>query len=110
MKKSYLLLAITGFIIPNILVLIESVETGNILLYTNPIATANGMFANRISTIFGIDLLIAVIVFFLWSYREAQKVKIKNVWIVWALTMLFGFAGGLPLFLYLREVKSDQQD
>jgi hypothetical protein len=103
MKNTYLSLAIIGFVAPTILVFNESIETGNILLYTNPLATVEGMFANRISSIFMIDLLFAVLVFFIWSYEEKKKLKIKNIWIVWSLTMLFGLAGGLPLFLYLRS-------
>ncbi len=92
-----------GFILPSIFVVIESIETGNILLYTDPLATLNGMFANAISTIFSIDLLFAVLVFFIWSFNEAKKHKIKSIYFVWILTLLFGLAGGLPLFLYLRE-------
>jgi len=103
MKKLYLLLAIIGFIAPTILVVIESVETGNILLYANPLATMEGMFANRVSSIFMIDLLFAVLIFFLWSYRESKKHKIKNIGLIWLFTMLFGLAGGFPLFLYFRE-------
>ncbi|WP_299275405.1 DUF2834 domain-containing protein [uncultured Psychroserpens sp.] len=102
-KRLYLVLAIVGFIWPSILVVIESVETGNILLYTDFSATFNGMFGNRISTIFSIDLLYAVCVFFIWSYNEARKYKTKQVYLVWILTMLFGLAGGFPLFLYFRE-------
>jgi len=103
MKNIYLTLAIIGFISPSILVSLESLETGNILLYTNPIATLEGMFANRISTIFMIDLLFAVFVFFIWSYAEKKKHGIKNVSIVWLLTLLLGLAGGFPFFLYLKE-------
>ena len=102
-KKLYLILAIIGFIAPSILVLIESVETGNILLYTHPLATIKGMFANRISTIFMIDLLFAVIVFFIWTSIESKKHGIKNIGLVWLLTMLLGLAGGFPFFLYLKE-------
>jgi hypothetical protein len=103
MKTIYLLLSAVGFIVPTIFVSIESFETGNILLYTNPLATINGMFANRISTIFMIDLLMVVMVFFIWSYSESKKYEIKRIGVVWLLTMLFGLAGGLPLFLYLKE-------
>lgn len=103
MKNLYLILAIIGFILPSIFVTIESVETGNILLYTNPLATIEGMFANRISTVFMIDLLFALLVFFIWTYTESKKHQISNLWLVWLLTMLLGFAGGFPLFLYLRE-------
>ena len=103
LRTLYLILAIAGFIAPSILVFMESVDTGNILLYTNPIATMEGMFANRISTIFMIDLLFAVFVFFIWSYHESKRYAIKNIALVWVLTMLLGLAGGLPFFLYLRE-------
>ena len=103
MKSIYLLLTVIGFLVPNILVVQESFETGNILLYANPLATLEGMFANRISTIFGIDLLIAVGVFFVWSYVESKKIGFKRIGIIWLLTLLFGLAGGFPLFLYVRE-------
>ncbi|WP_411031841.1 DUF2834 domain-containing protein [Spongiimicrobium sp. 3-5] len=107
MKKTYLTLAILGFILPSIFVAIESIETGNILLYTKPKVTLNGMFSNRISSIFSIDLLFAVLVFFIWSYSETKKYKIKSLYLVWLLTLLFGLAGGFPLFLYLREKRGE---
>jgi hypothetical protein len=84
-------------------VAIESIETGNILLYTHPIATVEGMFANRISTIFMIDLLFTVLVFFIWTYVDGKKAGVKNLGLVWVLTMLLGLAGGFPLYLYLKE-------
>lgn len=106
MKNLYLVLAIIGFILPNIYVFQESVETGNILLWLHPSATMAGMFANRISTAFIVDLLVAVWVFFIWTHFEAKKHGIRNVWLIWVLTLLFGVAGPFPLFLYLREKRS----
>jgi len=103
MKKTYLVLCIIGFLAPNILVLQESIENGNILLYTDILSTMEGMFANRISTIFTIDLLVAVLVFFIWSWHDSRIHNVKKVWRVWVLTMLFGLAGAFPLYLYLRE-------
>jgi len=105
MKNVYLTLAIIGFILPNILVTMVSIDTGNILLYTNPLETVNGMFSNNISGAFMIDLLFTVLVFMLWSFKESKKYNIKFTWLVWASTFLFGLAGGFPLFLYLREAK-----
>ena len=102
-EKLYLLLTIIGFVAPNVLVFIESIETGNILLYANLHATIEGMFANRISTIFMIDLLFAVLVFFIWSYLDGKRNAIKNIGLVWLLTLLLGLAGGFPFYLYLRE-------
>lgn len=74
------------------------------MLYADPKATLDGMLATRISTIFSIDLLFAVLVFFIWSYYEHQQKKIKGTYISWGISMLFGLASGFPLFLYLREV------
>jgi hypothetical protein len=110
MKKFYLFLAIIGFIAPNILVYMVSVETGNILLWMNPTATVAGMFANRISAAFIIDLLIVVFVFFIWSHTEATRYGIKHIWVIWLLTMLFGMAGSFPLFLYFIEVKRQKNE
>lgn len=103
MKNTYLILALLGFLLPNALVLLESIETGNILLYAKPLDTINAMFVNRISTIFAIDLLFTVLVFFGWSYQESKQYGIRQVYGIWLLTLLFGLAGGFPLFLYLRE-------
>lgn len=109
-EKLYLLLTIIGFVAPNVLVLIESIETGNILLYANLDATIEGMFANRISTIFMIDLLFAVLVFFIWSYLDGKRNGIKNIGLVWLLTLLLGLAGGFPFYLYLREKSNCLRD
>lgn len=108
MRKLYLILSIIGFIAPTILVIQESIATGNLLLYTQPLYTFEQMFANRISTIFMIDLLFAVFVFFIWTYQEHKKHKIKGLYSLWLLTMLFGLAGGLPLFLYLKTQSIEQ--
>ncbi len=105
MKKIYLLLAVIGFIAPNIFVAKESMETGNILLWLDPPATIKAMFGTNISTAFVVDLLAVALVFFVWTYIEAKKLNIKNVWLIWVLTLLFGLGGSFPLFLYWREKK-----
>ena len=99
MKKIYLILAIIGFIVPNIFVAKESIETGNILLWLDPQATIKALFGNTISTAFILDILAVLLVFFVWTYKEAKKLGIKNVWLIWLLTLLFGLGGPFPLFL-----------
>jgi hypothetical protein len=103
MKKTYLSLTIIGTILPNIFVILEGIKSGNYLLYTNPVDTFNGMFANNISSAFVIDLLFIVILFLVWSYQESKRHHIKNITLIWIYTFAFGIAGGLPLFLYFRE-------
>lgn len=105
MKRTYLFLTIIGTILPNIFVAKESFETGNFLLYANPIATFQGMFANNISSAFIMDLLFVVVLFLAWSYGESKRkdLAMDKTVISWVYTFAFGIAGGLPLFLYFRE-------
>ena len=108
MQKLFLILTVIGFIAPNYLVLLESIENGNILLYGDPVRTFQQMFANRIATIFGIDLLFGVAVFFLWSYFDSRELGIRKIGRLWLFTMLFGLASGFPLYLYLREKRKEK--
>lgn len=73
------------------------------MLWLDPMVTLGGMFGNLIATAFVVDLLVAVFVFFIWSYQESSKLRMKKPYLIWILTMLFGMAGALPLFLYQRE-------
>jgi hypothetical protein len=107
MKRTYLILTIIGTILPSIFVVQESIQSGNYLLYAHPIDTFNAMFANNISAAFITDLLFIVVLFLFWSYRESKKYNIKYIYLVWVYTFALGIAGGLPLFLYLRENRMD---
>ncbi len=78
MKTFYIAAAIAGYAGANSLVLLESVQEGNILLWTKPLETAAGMFANRISTIFAIDLFLVVAVAFVWMYDKGQRLGVKT--------------------------------
>lgn len=103
MQNKFVWLTIIGTLLPNIFVFKESLATDNYFLYADPVATFQGMFANNISSAFAIDLLFVVLLFLCWSYQEAQRLRIKNYWLVWIYTFAFGIAGGLPLFLYIRQ-------
>ena len=103
MKNFYLIATVLGFAAPNVFVAKESFETGNILLWLDPSRTMALMFENTISTAFVVDLLVVVAIFFVWTYGEAKRYGLKNIGVIWILTMLFGMAGTFPLFLYLRH-------
>lgn len=103
MKNIYLLLSAIGYLSTNVLMLLESIENQNLLLWTKPDETIAGLFVNRISTIFAIDLLVVVLVFFIWCFVESKRIGMKKFWLYWLLTLLFGLAGTLPLFLWARE-------
>lgn len=103
MQRVYLGFAILGFLVPNVFTVMESVETGNILFWTNPALTMSELFINRTSTAFALDLILVAIVALVWMTYEARRVGIARVWRFWILALLFGVSGTLPLFLYFRE-------
>ena len=103
MARVYLVLALIGFIVPNTFTLAESVQTGNILFWTDPARTTSELFVNRTSTAFGLDLFATAVAALVWMTRESRRVGIARVWRFWVLALLFGLGGVLPLFLYVRE-------
>jgi hypothetical protein len=107
-KRLYAVLAAVGYISANWFVLRESIHTGNVLLWAHPLETMRGMFVNRISTAFAVDLLITALVACIWFHVEGVRLGMRRVWSYWLLTLAFGLAGTLPLFLLHREGRLEQ--
>lgn len=99
----YLALAIAGYAITGIPMVLETMRSGNILFWTDPHRTASELFANLTSTSFALDAMVAAVVLIIWMTVESRRLKIGRVWLFWVLTLLFGIAGTFPLFLYFRE-------
>jgi hypothetical protein len=72
-KTLYLLLAITGLVLPYYFFGSFLVENGLDL-----VLLVNQLFAKDISTFFAVDLLITAIVFLSFMYRESQRHGMKN--------------------------------
>ncbi len=62
-----------------------------------------GAYANSASSSISNDLSVAVIVFLVWSYSEAKRVRMRHWWIFPVVTFLIAFACAFPLFLLFRE-------
>ena len=103
MKRLYLALTVIGYLASNWFVALVSLRTGNLLLWTRPLETMAGMFANPIASAFAIDLLLAALVACIWFYSEGRRLGMRRIPAYWLLTLAFGLAGTLPLFLYHRE-------
>ena len=108
MKRLYAVLSVIGYIASNWFVVLVSIESGNVLLWTRPLETMAGMFANRIAAAFAIDLLFVALVACIWFYSEGRRLGMRRIWIYWVLTLAFGLAGTLPLFLLNRERRLEQ--
>ena len=63
------------------------------------------LFANNISTFFALDLVISIIVFWIYVIAEANKLEMKNWWLYLLTSLAVGLSFALPLFLYFRERK-----
>ena len=109
MKRLYAALAVIGYIASNWFVVLVSIRTGNVLLWAKPGETMAGMFANPIASAFAIDLLFAALVVCIWFYAEGRRLGMRRIPMYWLLTLAFGLAGTLPLFLYHRESRLQQQ-
>lgn len=63
----------------------------------------NQLFANRVSSFFGLDVIISSVVLWVFVLVEGRRCGIKYLWAPIAATLAVGVSLGLPLFLYLRE-------
>lgn len=109
MQRIYLGLAAVGYVAAGVPMLMESARSGNLLFWTQPSRTVSELFANLTSTAFANDLIVGGIVAMLWMAREGRRLGMRRRWLYPTLTLLFGIAGTLPLFLALREARLDDR-
>jgi hypothetical protein len=97
-KAVYLVLAIAGTILPYwqfVPWLAEHGLNGRLLLQQ--------LFANRISSFFAMDVIIAAVVLVYFIAVEGSRLRLRGKWLAVLATLLVGSSCGLPLFLYMRE-------
>jgi hypothetical protein len=61
------------------------------------------LFPNGAAGGFSTDVLLSIIVFWLWSWRDAGERGVARWWLVLPASFLVGLSLALPLYLYLRE-------
>ena len=103
LQALYLALAAVGYLLPGVPMVRESIESGNLLFWTQPARTTPELFANRTSTAFALDLAAAVLVAAIWMAVEARRVGMRRWGWFYVPLALFGLGGTLPLFLWARE-------
>jgi uncharacterized protein DUF2834 len=70
----------------------------------------NELFANRISAFFGLDVLISAVVLLRFIRVESARLHIRQWWLPVLAVFTVGVSLGLPLFLYLRELRLESTD
>ncbi|WP_275670058.1 DUF2834 domain-containing protein [Paenibacillus amylolyticus] len=63
---------------------------------------------NRISEFAWLDVLISAVVLIEFIIYEGKRIGIKHMWIPIIGTLTVGVSFGLPLFLFLREIRMDK--
>ena len=98
LKRFYVIAAVIGTIIPWwFFASFFTTEGVNIPLFLS------SLFVNGAAGGFSADVLISIVVFWVWSYRDAQKQSISRWWLVLPASCFVGLSLALPLYLYLRE-------
>ncbi|MGM3307821.1 DUF2834 domain-containing protein [Anabaena sp. WFMT] len=67
------------------------------------------LFVNRISSFFGMDVIVSSLVFWVFVFGEGTRLKMQNLWIYIAFNLMVGVSFGLPLFLLMRQRQIEQQ-
>jgi hypothetical protein len=66
------------------------------------------LFANRISAFFGMDVLASAMVLIVFMRVEGARLKVPGRWFAVLALLTVGVSLGLPLFLYMRELRMGQ--
>ena len=103
-KHMYIILCIFGFILPYTQI-IPIILEGNFGFQM----MIDQLFANRISSLFALDLFFTAAAFIVFALYEGIKLKIKNLWIPFVASILVGASLGFPLFLYMRDINLEKK-
>ena len=66
------------------------------------------LFANRISALFGMDVLVSAVVLIVFMRVESARLNIRRRWLPVLALLTVGVSLGLPIFLYMREFSLKQ--
>ena len=102
----YLLLAITGLVVPWYFNLQFIGESGGEFSLAKFIADSS---LNAASQSLSWDLGIACIAGLTWIFFEARRLGMRFIWLYVVLTFGIAWAFAFPLFLFMRQGKLEQQ-
>ncbi|HEV2045809.1 MAG TPA: DUF2834 domain-containing protein [Chthoniobacterales bacterium] len=63
------------------------------------------LFANRISAFFAFDMIVSAVVLISFIQSEGKRLGMRLLWLPIVGVLLVGVSLGLPLFLYLRQLR-----
>ncbi|MBW4638447.1 MAG: DUF2834 domain-containing protein [Gloeocapsa sp. UFS-A4-WI-NPMV-4B04] len=103
LQTTYLILCILGTILPYSQFVPFLIENGlDLKLFFEQ------LFINRISSFFGMDLIVSSLVLWVFVFWEGSRLGMKNMWVYITSNLLVGVSLGLPLFLLMRQHKLEE--
>ncbi len=66
------------------------------------------LFANRVGAFFGMDVFVSAAALLVFSFAEGARLRLRHRWLPAAAVVAVGVSLGLPLFLYMRERRLEQ--
>ena len=100
LKNLYLGLAAAGTVLPFWQLLPFLQEHGLDI----PLLVAR-LFADPVAAFFGTDVIVSSVVLWVLVLAEGRRAGVRGLWIPIAANLAVGVSLGLPLFLYMREVR-----
>jgi uncharacterized protein DUF2834 len=102
-RHFYLVCCVLGLLLPYSQLVPWLLEHGlNVTLFCRE------LFANRISSFFAIDVIVSAIVLLWFIQSEGRRLRVGLLWLPTVGTLVVGVSFGLPLFLFLRQVRLDR--
>ena len=101
-QQVYLLLCVAGIVLPYSQFVPFLREHGlDVRLFVEQ------LFATRISAFFALDVIVSSVVLWTFVFVEGARPDDKRLWMPIAASLLVGVSLALPLFLYLREARTE---
>ncbi|MGA7217202.1 MAG: DUF2834 domain-containing protein [Candidatus Sulfotelmatobacter sp.] len=75
----------------------------------NPSLFVRELFANRIGAFFGMDVLVSAMVLIAFIRVESGRLNMRRRWLPVLAVLTVGVSLGLPLFLYIRELRIQER-
>jgi hypothetical protein len=102
-RHFYLVLCAVGVVVPNAPFLQWLRDHG-----LDPRLFLHDLFANGVSSFFGLDVLLSALVVCGFVLIEGRRLRLRRLWLPIAAVGFVGVSLGLPLFLYQRQRELDR--
>lgn len=65
------------------------------------------LFANQIGGFFGLDVVVSSVALWVLVLSEGRRAGVRHLWLPVFASFVVGVSLGLPLFLYMRQLRLD---